>query len=147
LPSDAEDLRRSEVVRKETIFDLCHSNIGWYTDSSICDEHLLEQWIANDAFGVYVLWHKDDYCEVHEQFHMRALYVGKGQIGRRLLSHWKNKDFSEEMLVYWTFLELPNRLAKYYEQLMLDVYKTPLNVAEVTGKLTLCAHFTQSEVD
>lgn len=147
LPSEAEDIRVSELRRPETIFDLCHSNIGWYTDKSICDEHLLDQWIKRGTFGVYVLWHKDDYCDKHGLFHMRGLYVGKGHIGKRLRAHWEHKDFSEEMLVYWTFLELPNRLAKYYEQLMLDVYAPPRNKAEVTGTLALCAHFTQDEVD
>ncbi len=140
------------AVEEETRFswrlrDVCHSNIGWYTDRTICDEHLLDEWISKEAFGVYVLWHKDDYCEHHEMFHMRALYVGKGQVGKRLLSHWKCKDFSEEMLVYWTFLEIPNRQAKYCEQLLLDTYRVPLNKAETTGELLFCAHFSQSEVD
>ena len=80
-------------------------------------------------------------------FHMRALYVGKGQIGRRLLAHWKNKDFSEEMLVYWTFIELPNRQAKYCEQLLLDLYRAPLNKNEISGTLLLCGHLSQTEVD
>lgn len=140
------------AVKAETRFswrlhDICHSNIGYYTDKTICDVHLLEDWIRKDAFGVYVLWHKDDYCETHNLFHMRALYVGKGRIGKRLLDHWKKKDFSEEMLVYWTFLEIPNRQAKYCEQLLLDTYCVPLNKAESTGELLLCAHFTQAEVD
>ena len=129
------------------LYDICHSNIGWYTDKSICDEHLIENWIQRESFGIYVLWHKDDYCAEHEMFHMRALYVGKGKIGKRLLTHWKQKDFSEEMLVYWTFIALPNRQAKYCEQLLLDVYKIPRNKYEATGTLALCAHLTQGEVD
>lgn len=140
------------VVAAKTRFtwllhDVCHTNIGWYTDKTISDQHFLEDWIAKNAFGVYVLWHKDDYCEIHGMFHMRALYVGKGQIGKRLLAHWKEKNFSEEMLVYWTFLEMPNREAKYCEQLLLDTYRAPLNKAESIGELLLCAHFTQTEVD
>jgi hypothetical protein len=78
---------------------------------------------------------------------MRALYIGKGHIGNRLMAHWKQKDFSDEMLVYWTFINLPNRQAKYCEQLLLDIYKTPLNKSETTGTLHLCAHLTQCEVD
>ncbi|KKL34023.1 hypothetical protein WR30_26175 [Burkholderia contaminans FFH2055] len=140
------------AVEAETRFpwrlhDVCHSNIGYYTDKMICDVHLLEDWVRKDAFGVYVLWHKDDYCETHNLFHMRALYVGKGRIGKRLLDHWKKKDFSDEMIVYWTFLEIPNRQAKYCEQLILDTYCVPLNKAESTGELLLCSHFTQIEVD
>lgn len=147
LPGTIDERVRTETRFGWSLRDLCHSNIGWYTDKSICDEHLLDDWIQRSAFGVYVLWHKDDYCDVHEMFHMSGLYVGKGHIGKRLLSHWKNKDFSEEMLVYWSFLELPNRQAKYCEQLLLDSYHVPLNKAEMTGTLSLCAHYTQTEVD
>jgi hypothetical protein len=78
---------------------------------------------------------------------MRALYVGKGMIEQRLLQHWKDKDFSEEMLVYWTSLEMPNRQAKYVEQLLLDLYKFPHNKSENEGRGLLCAHFEQVEVD
>lgn len=139
-------------IEAETLFtwrlhDICHSNIGWYTDKTISDLHFLNKWITKGALGIYVLWHKDDYCDIHNTFHMRALYVGKGQIARRLLAHWKKKDFSEEMLVYWTYLEMPNRQAKYCEQLLLDIYNVPLNKAESAGKLSLCTHFKQSEVD
>lgn len=147
LPEDFDASVTAETQFSWRLRDVCHSNIGWYTDKSICDEHLIDDWIRRDAFGVYVLWHKDDYCEQHAMFHLRALYVGKGHIGKRLLTHWKQKDFSNEMLVYWTFVELPNRQAKYCEQLLLDVYKPPLNKCETAGTLHLCAHLTQAEVD
>ena len=97
--------------------------------------------------GVYTLWHKSDYCAEHDRFHMTALYVGKGNIGKRLRDHWKNKDFSEQLLIYFTYLELPNRFSKYMEQLLLDLYKWPYNKAENTGTRLLCAHLTQFEVD
>jgi hypothetical protein len=80
-------------------------------------------------------------------FHMRAPYVGKGDIGKRLLDHWNRKDFSEELLVYWTYLELKNRQAKYYEQLLLDLDRFPFNKAENNGRGLLCAHFNRVEVD
>ena len=54
---------------------------------------------------------------------------------------------SEEMLVYFTYVELPNRIAKYVEQLLLDTYELPLNISENRGDRTLCAYFTQGEVD
>ena len=146
-PLDFDAAIAAETRFTWRLHDVCHSNIGWYTDKTISDQHLIKDWIAKDAIGAYVLWHKDEYCEIHGMFHMRALYVGKGQIGKRLLTHWKGKDFSEEMLVYWTFLEMPNRQAKYCEQLLLDTYRVPLNKAESTGELLLCAHFTQTEVD
>lgn len=140
------------VLTAETTFPwvlslLAHSNVGWYSDKSLCDEHLIGQWALSKKFGIYVLWHKDDYCDKHERFHLRALYVGKGHIERRLLSHWKNKDYSAEMLVYWTYLEMPNRQAKYCEQLLLDTFKVHSNKAENSGRELLCAHLSQEEVD
>jgi hypothetical protein len=80
-------------------------------------------------------------------FHMRALYVGKGRIGTRLRDHWKRKDFSEALLVYFTYVELSNRMSKYLEQLLLDVYDLPFNKSENPGIGIFCAHFTQCEVD
>jgi hypothetical protein len=146
-PRDFDAAVEAETSFHWRLHDICHSDIGWYTDKTICDEHLLEQRVSRKAFGVYVLWHRDDYCAGHNMFHMKALYVGKGSIKKRLVDHWKRKDFSEELLVYWTFLELPNREAKYCEQLLLDTYCVPRNTAESRGKLLLCAHLTQSEVD
>lgn len=141
-----------ELLYKETRFtsslhQICHSNVGWFSDNSLCDEHLINKWGLSRKSGVYVLWHKDDYCDTHGMFHMRALYVGKGYVERRLLKHWEEKDFSEELLVYWSFAEMPNRQAKYCEQLLLDLYDFPFNTSENPGCDTLCAHFTQVEVD
>ena len=140
------------LLSKETRFDvtleqICHSNIGWYSDRSLCDEHLLQDWGLSQKIGVYVLWHKDDYCDKHDLFHLKALYVGKGHIERRLLKHWEEKDFSEELLVYWTYVEMTNRQAKYCEQLLLDIYDLPFNKSENPGRMKLCAHLTQFEVD
>lgn len=129
-----------------TFYELCHSNIGWFSDKSIVDHHIGE-WDIKKTDGVYLLWHKDGYCATHEMFHMRCLYVGKGNIPLRLIDHWKKKDFSEEMLVYWTYLAMPNRRAKYVEQLLLDLFAIPFNKAESRGNETLCAYFTQGEVD
>jgi predicted component of type VI protein secretion system len=67
--------------------------------------------------------------------------------GMDAYDHWKKKDFSEEMLVYWTYLEMPNRQAKYVEQLLLDLFKIPFNKSESRGTQTLCAYLTQNEVD
>ena len=139
------------TIGKETNFgitleDMCRSNIGWFGDKSVCD-HLIGEWDIEKTDGVYLLWHKDGYCATHEMFHMRCLYVGKGNIPLRLIDHWKKKDFSGEMLVYWTYLEMPNRQAKYVEQLILDLFKIPFNKSESRGARTLCAYLTQNEVD
>ena len=144
----------SEFVRtigKETRFDvtlheLCHSNIGWFGDKSLGD-HLIREWKLGSKEGVYLLWHKNAYCDTHNLFHMRCLYVGKGNIPLRIIDHWKNKDFSDEMLVYWSFMVMQNRMAKYIEQLLLDLFAFPHNKSEARGSKKLCAYFTQDEVD
>lgn len=145
------DKKFDRIATKElavpiTLNQLSRSNIGWFSDRSIC-EHNIEDWGLDRKEGMYILWHKSDYCTKHEHFHMTALYVGKGFIGKRLRDHWKHKDFSEELLIYFAYVELPNRLAKYIEQLLLDLYDLPYNKAENSGTMLLCAHFTQSDVD
>lgn len=126
--------------------DIIRQNIGWYSDRSIDDSYIGE-WGLHGLSGLYFLWHKDAYCAVHEKFHMRALYVGKGSIAKRLKSHWENKPTADAMLVYFTYAVLPNRLAKYVEQLVLDCYDIPYNSVENRGTMTLCAYFDQGDVD
>jgi hypothetical protein len=141
-----DQIAMSELVDPIALNRIARMNIGWFSDSSICDHHI-ELWRLDQAEGLYILWHKSDYCPEHDRFHMTALYVGKGNIGMRLRNHWKNKDFSDQLLIYFTYIELPNRLAKYFEQLLLDVYDFAFNKAENTGTKVLCEHFTQCEVD
>lgn len=136
----------SELLRPPLLRSIVHSEIGWFMDRSL-DDPLIGEWGLEEAQGVYLLWCKNDYCSQHEMFHMKSLYVGKGVTGRRLLAHYKHKDFKEPMLVYWTFYRCANRLSKYIEQLLLDTYSFPLNKAENPGRERLCAHFTQAEVD
>nr|WP_299496499.1 hypothetical protein [uncultured Rhizobium sp.] len=126
--------------------DLCRQNIGWYLDKTTGDS-IIEEWSLGSKAGLYFLWHKEDYCAQHERYHMTALYVGKGLVSRRFANHWISKDTSKQELIYFSFVPMANRIAKYIEQLLLDIYKFPLNKAENTGTKRLCAHFTQSEVD
>lgn len=126
--------------------DLCRQNVGWYCDRSI-EPSGVTGWSLGKRSGLYFLWRKDDYCDRHGLFHMKALYVGKGAFAARLRNHWALKDTAEQMLIYFTYVELPNRTAKYVEQLLLDIYEFPLNVAENNGRSQLCAYFTQCEVD
>lgn len=142
-----DDLLLKETRFETSIYSLTHANVGWFMSNSECSTPLIKSWELSRRVGIYILWHKDNYCALHDRFHMRALYVGKGYIEKRLFEHWKAKDFSNEMLVYWTFVEMTNRQAKYYEQLLLDIYDLPLNRSENPGVEKLCAHFTQEEVD
>lgn len=61
--------------------------------------------------------------------------------------HWDSQPTEEQLLIYFTYADLLNRIAKYAEQLVLDCYRLPLNRAENTGTRKLCAHFPQGEVD
>jgi hypothetical protein len=144
---DAFDHVAADELREPLrLNDLCRQNIGWYTDRSLTESYLGD-WGLHGLSGLYFLWHKDDYCPVHEMFHMRALYVGKGSIPHRLQRHWANQPTAEQMLIYFSFVLLPNRIAKYAEQLILDTYDLPFNRAENPGTATLCAYFDQGEVD
>jgi len=135
-----------ETRLEVTLQDVTHSNISWYIDRSM-DDSGLKSLLIDDSFGVYILWHKNDYCNEHERFHMKALYAGKGPPKRRLTHHWATKNTADEMLIYFTFYACSNRVSKYIEQLLLDIYDFPMNKSENSGTATLCAHFSQSEVD
>ncbi|WP_156389439.1 hypothetical protein [Brevundimonas sp. Root1423] len=50
-------------------------------------------------------------------------------------------------MIYVTHLILPNRIAKYVEQLLLDLYDFPYNKRENYGSKRLCTHLDQFEVD
>jgi len=141
-----DETAAAEMRAPPTLDELCRTNIAYYCDRTI-DGILVRGWPLWKRSGVYVLWHKDEYCDVHQRFHMRALYVGKGAFHARMLDHWASKPTADIQLIYFSYLNLPNRIAKYVEQLLLDIYDLPLNVSENSGKATLCAHFTQTEID
>lgn len=88
--------------------------------------------------GIYHLWSEYDNCDDHGTHTMICKYVGKGVPNARVATHIKNKWPEGEML-YVTFHECTNRLAKYYEQLFLDTYKCDLNEKENSGTETLYA--------
>ena len=141
-----DHIAERELREKMKLNDIIRHNVGWYTDRTI-DHSYIDEWSLQGLSGLYFLWHKDDYCAEHERFHMRALYVGKGSIAKRLKRHWENKPTADAMLVYFTYAVLPNRTAKYVEQLILDCYDIPFNSAENRGTLRLCAYFAQGEID
>lgn len=145
------DATFDQVIREETKFeitlhDLCHKNILWFQDLSHCDERV-NGWNLEGKSGIYLLWSRDDYCPIHQNFHCSALYVGKGNIKNRLSSHITKKDFSEEMIVFASYIEIPNRISKYIEQLLLDTYRFARNKSEAKGTRTFCHHLSQTESD
>lgn len=142
-----DSILKNETNFNFNLYDICHSNIGWFTDISICGNHHIADWDIDTKEGIYFLWHKDGYCDKHDVFHMKCLYIGKGYILRRLINHFKTKDFSEEMLVYFSYFIMNNRQSKYIEQLVLDTYNIPYNINENMGLNKLCMYFSQEEVD
>ena len=88
--------------------------------------------------GIYHLWSEYENCDDHKTHTMICKYVGKGVPNSRVASHIKSKWPKGEML-FVTFHECENRLAKYYEQLFLDTYQFDLNEIENLGAKTLFA--------
>lgn len=88
--------------------------------------------------GLYQLWVEYDDCDDHNTHTMLCAYVGKGPPDTRIASHIMNK-WPNGIVLYATFNAMDNRLAKYYEQLFLDIYHFHLNHAENSGSANLFA--------
>ncbi|MDH5327287.1 MAG: hypothetical protein OEZ68_05375 [Gammaproteobacteria bacterium] len=88
--------------------------------------------------GVYHLWVDYDNCDDHDNYTMLCVYVGKGLAEGRINDHIKKK-WPEKETLYVTFYECNNRIAKYLEQLFLDIYKFYLNDYENPGTKNLFA--------
>ncbi len=83
--------------------------------------------------GLYHLWvDSGENCPDHKLHKMICVYVGKGIVGTRIRSHIKEK-WPESEMIYITFFECKNRIAKYLEQLFLDTYGFYLNEYENSG--------------
>lgn len=105
------------------------------------EPHLLELSLNNNEIlsglrnkmGIYHLWVAQDSCGDHLSMHrMLCAYVGKGQAINRVRSHIKNKWVKDEAM-YVSYFECSNRVAKYLEQLFLDLYNFHLNDGENFG--------------
>lgn len=83
--------------------------------------------------GVYGLWAHQTDCYEHDMHRMVCLYVGKGWALGRIKGHIFDK-WPGTQLLYVTFYECENRIAKYIEQLLLDSYGFPLNSEENSGE-------------
>lgn len=79
--------------------------------------------------GDYHLWIDAHYCYDHEIYPMLCVYIGKGYAWGRIKSHIKEK-WPETKGLYVSFYACENRIAKYIEQLFLDVYNFYLNLNE-----------------
>lgn len=147
MDTELDDILRQELSLPIVFREIIHSNIGWYVDRNYGSPHMIEEWFNGNEEGLYFLWYKDDYCATHGLFHFKCLYVGKGSAAKRIAAHWSHKELDTEGVVYFTFFRCENRIAKYLEQLILDIYDVPFNKNEKKGKKKLCGYFTQNEVD
>ncbi|PRC94316.1 hypothetical protein [Solimicrobium silvestre] len=84
---------------------------------------------AKDKVGVYHLWVENSRCSDHKIYSMLCVYVGKGDILDRVKEHTKEK-YENQGLLHLSFYECENRIAKYLEQLFLDIYDFPMNHKE-----------------
>lgn len=102
--------------------------------------------------GLYLLWNDFEQCTDHDTHTMVCVYVGKGLAEGRVNSHVKDK-WSRGQSTYVTFYECSNRIAKYLEQLFLDIYDFDLNNYENPGAKKLYAvwdnerHFLGTELN
>lgn len=85
--------------------------------------------------GLYHLWIDYDECEDHDKNTLLCIYVGKGFAGGRIKEHIKEKygHLTKLDTLFCSFYECPNRIAKYLEQLFLDLYKFESNEHENPG--------------
>lgn len=133
----SEELKISLTIEKIVNESQCVS-IELKPDESI--EHALETNEILSSFeqkmGIYHLWIDQEYCSDHFDHKMLCIYVGKGYVKKRVKDHL-SKKFSEDKeideTIYVSFFECENRIAKYLEQLFLDIYKLHLNEAENRG--------------
>lgn len=86
--------------------------------------------------GLYLLWRDEEHCDEHGHYFVRAIYVGKGKALDRVLSHASTKLPKDEM-IWVTFYECENFIAKFLEQVFLDTYAFELNKNENPGTETL----------
>ena len=146
IDSEFDHILKTELILDIDLKTICHSNIGWFIDKTISNDSLLKEWNEKNPIGIYFLWEKE-YCDIHHLYPMRCLYIGKGEIFKRLENHFNTKDFSNEELVYFSYFICKNRIAKYLEQLFLDLYNVPFNKSENKGKKILNVIYNQYEVD
>jgi hypothetical protein len=96
----------------------------------------------NSKVGLYQMWINHENCTDHDTYTMLCVYVGKGMAESRMLQHIKNK-WPNVTELYVTFYECSNRMAKYLEQLFMDIYNFHLNDNENPGIEQLFAVWDQ----
>lgn len=149
-----DDIAKEELAKNVTVesvmissgysisiaIDIVEEYSGFFLSVS---EHLRD---LKDRMGVYALWKHENRCTEHEMNKMLCLYVGKGKVQRRIRSHIISK-WDKDDLLYISFYDCDNRIAKYIEQLFLDKYDFPLNSEENTGTEKLWCDWNDERID
>jgi hypothetical protein len=97
-------------------------------------------------FGLYHLWIDAGHCQDHDKYAVLCVYVGKGHVKNRILSHVKRR-WPEQQLLRISFFDCENRVAKYLEQLFLDTYSFHLNSEENAGQGTLFGRWDETRYE
>jgi hypothetical protein len=143
--SDFDNIANTELRNPTPASDIV--NESWYCNHVPTDEIFQIGDLTSSKFlrpmrgkfGIYHLWREYEHCDDHGTYTMLCEYVGKGPPDTRVADHIRKDKWPEEVMLYVTFSEFPNRLAKYYEQLFLDTYKFGLNGNENKGTRILYA--------
>lgn len=141
-----DNISNQELCQKITIQDVFNESYCVMVPIGHIDEkeHLSIHEVLIDLkgkVGVYGLWLNHTYCYEHDMHRMFCLYTGKGSALGRVKKHIQEK-WPEDELLYVTFYECKNRIAKYIEQLLLDSYNFPINSAENKGEGYLFSKWT-----
>lgn len=145
-----QDSPFNRAIESETRLDitlrrLLGSHVGWYHDGQGRRANGdINSMALKNVSGVYILWQQDGYCSEHDAEHLRAYYVGRSgsSIATRLKRHQTSKQVNEVLTTEVSVWQGPSRLAKYLEQLLLDLYRFPLNGNEMRGMHALCHHIS-----
>lgn len=155
-------LTASELLSPPTLTEMLEATVGWYHDQNPFSQEndlgaweVLEMRLQNTS-GIYVLWNQAGFCSEHQLEHMQATYVGKAgsNVTSRLLRHrvemtvsdlqvvsfGNGDEFQFSLATYVSVWRCSNRMAKYLEQALLDLYDFPLNASENGGTTRLCHH-------
>ncbi|UOE86755.1 hypothetical protein [Vibrio splendidus] len=87
----------------------------------------------NKGIGIYMIWEVVENISHQNSYKLECVYVGKGHVEDRMLVH-NGKMSSNQCDFFISFYQCKNRIAKYLEQLILDLYPVRLNKAENTAK-------------
>jgi len=133
-----DSVSRRELRKAITVHDVFDSSYCVMMSIEHIDEQeglAVHETLADlkGKLGVYGLWIHYTDCYDHNMHRMLCLYAGKGRALGRVKSHIANR-WPQAQLLYVTFYECENRIAKYVEQLFLDNFDFPLNTKENRGE-------------